>query len=120
MGHVDDHPDRLAEPPEAGYLSGSDIKIVNANDVVYRVFAVTPSSTDIGNITINAANNSVQPRLLVGTFASRQEPLATQRLDAAGARDVKSISSITGKVRMQAWVKRDILFGAWTHTKSCG
>ncbi|MCC7387820.1 MAG: hypothetical protein IT431_03540 [Phycisphaerales bacterium] len=60
--HAPNHPDRLKNPPDPGYTSGSDIDIVNANNVTYRVFAVTPSSTDIGDISIDAPNNSVQPR----------------------------------------------------------
>jgi len=109
--HVEGFPDRLETPAEPGLPSGSDIDIINANNVTYRVFAVSPSTTDIGRITINAPNNSVQPRLLVGRFVFLTEPIASQRLDAAGARDVESIYSGTGKVRVQAWVTRDILSG---------
>lgn len=109
--HVVGHPDRLDSPPDPGYASGSDIDIVNATDVTYRVFAVSPSTTDIGDITINAPSNSVQPRLLVGRFNALTEPIVSQRLDAAGCRDLSSISSNLGKIRVQAWVKADILSG---------
>lgn len=89
-------------------VSGSDIDITNANSLTYRIFAVSPSSTDIGQVTINASSNSTQPSLLIGRFTFLTEPTASQRLDAAGGRHLEGVTSNIGRVRLQLWVNGDV------------
>ncbi len=59
---VSGHPDRLTSQP--GYTSGSDVTISTANSVIYRVFAVSPTTTDIGVITVTGTSSI--PQLMVG------------------------------------------------------
>lgn len=89
---------------EPGLSSGSNVAIQNANIVPYRVFAVSPTTTDIGNITVSGS--SVQTTLYVGRpTGSPPFPNITQPLPAAGARNVGQIRELgTARVELQARV----------------
>ncbi|TVS01095.1 MAG: hypothetical protein EA423_10475 [Phycisphaerales bacterium] len=92
---------------EPGLSSGSNVSIQNANIVPYRVFAVSPTTTDIGNITVSGS--SVQTTLLVGRQHGPPILIPGIELPAAGARNVGQIRELgTARVELQARVTGSI------------
>lgn len=101
-------PNRHQTPvPQPGLASGSNITINNATVTPYRVFAVSPSTTDIGNITVNGSE--VLAVLFVGRpTGTPPAPSSGGPLDAAGARNIGSITQGGIKLRVQARALEEI------------
>ncbi len=98
--NVPNFPNRNAMPPEPGYPSGSNILISNVNAVTYRVFAVNPTNTSIGSITMDGAGGVVASLIVGRDFIS---PNPGAALPTAGASSIGSIQSLgTAKTRLQA------------------
>lgn len=91
-------PNRHATPtPEPGLTSGSNITINNANVTPCRIFAVSPSNTDIGDVVVNGSN--VQTTLFIGTGLT--SPTKAAPLSSAGARHIGSIFEGNVRLRLQ-------------------
>jgi hypothetical protein len=92
--------------PEPGLPSGSSVQFTNSvAGRPYRVFATSPSTTDIGDITVTSSSTAY---LTVGRFIDRQTPPATLPLDSAGARDLGSVSTTNGdKLVLQTYLLGD-------------
>lgn len=84
---------------EPGLSSGSNVFLSSVNSVNYRIFAVNPDTTDIGNVTVSGS--SAVPTLFIGRPSGF--PIATPfaRLPAAGCRDLARISQSGVKLRLQ-------------------
>lgn len=90
---------------QAGLLSGSHVTINNANAVPYRIFAVSPTTTSIGNITVNGTG--VLTTLIVGTGVIFPNPGSA--LPEAGATNIGTISNGgTARVNLQVRALGDI------------
>lgn len=89
--------------PEPGLPSGSNISLTNVNSVNYRVFAVSPTTTDIG--TISVSGGASVPTLFIGEPAGGF-PIASQfaRLPVAGARNLGGLSYGLPKLRVQGFI----------------
>lgn len=104
---VSGYPARHSNEP--GLPSGSDVTISNAGTVPYRVFATSPTTTDIGNITISASSGTQPVFLTVGRFTdSTTKPTPTRRLDVAGGRDIGRIRAPLGRAEIQARALQDL------------
>lgn len=91
---------------EPGLESGSSVSIFNANDVPYRIYAISPTTTDIGNIFISAASSAFRPRVFIGrglTF-----PSSATQLPVPGCRNIGAITHGTGRIRLQVNITGNI------------
>lgn len=95
--------------PQPGLASGSDITIDGmSNGVSYRIFAVSPSTTDIGRITLNGFGGA-QPTVFVGTGLISANPGASL---SPGCKTLQSVvvgtSTQNLKPRLQVATNGDI------------
>ncbi len=98
--NVPDFPNRNAIPPEPGRVSGSHISINNVNAVPYRVFAVNPTNTSIGSITMDGTGGVVASLIVGRDFIF---PNSGSALPTAGASSIGPIQSFgSAKIRLQA------------------
>lgn len=106
-------PDNGLGTPEPGLSSGSNIFLSNVNSVNYRVFAVSPSNTDIGAISVSGS--STVPVLFVGRPAGFPNPSQFARLPVAGCRNLGSISYGAPKLVVQAYIEGTLTGSASVH-----
>lgn len=93
-------PNRHGTPVEPGLSSGSSITINNMSNAPHRVFAVSPSTTDIGSITLGSS--SVTTQLMIGAGFTQVTSLS--QLPTAGARHIGDITSNVQRLSLQARV----------------
>lgn len=77
---------RLSQP---GLASGSNVSIPNANNLAYRVFTASPSTEDIGTVSMSVAVSGA--RLFIGYFNSFLTPVEGIRLDRVGCRNLRGV-----------------------------
>jgi len=95
-------PDNGLGDPEPGLSSGSSVSIFNATGSTYRVFAVSPSSTNIGNVSISTSSSSASPTLFIGRPTSAFQGSGT--LSAAGCNNLGSVSFGNGDPVLHGYI----------------
>jgi len=76
---------------QSGLVSGSDIPLTTAGDAVYRIYAIIPATTDIGDITLDREGETGTPTILIGEAPSPVFSLTTQLNQGC-----RHLSSLTG------------------------
>lgn len=98
---LDTYPDRNNNEP--GLPSGSNASISNATSHAYRVFAVSPTTTNIGNVHISTSSSSSDPTLFIGRPTTGFFPGAN-RLPTAACTNLGSVSFGNGKPKVHGFI----------------
>lgn len=105
---VSGFPNINASPtPNPGLPSGSSISLPATSGTNYRIYAVNPNTTDIGNISVSSGSGSGTATLFIGRPAGTSYPIATPflRLPAAGCRNLGRVQQSGVTLKVQGYIE---------------